>query len=376
MSRLESLKCTSEPTASRLVDMRFYFILFAFTTLLTTSAWASENTLDMETIKIGVIADLNSSYGSTEYHPRISSAVTRMIQNQVDLVLSAGDMVAGQKSDLDYLAMWRAFHQTVTLPLDQLRIPLLPSPGNHDAALGRTEERTYYQNTWRNFPLERFNKQKNPLTQIQFVEGVAQNFPFYYAVRIGPALVIALDATTPGGFDQVQLKWLSDVLAKQAQAPLKIIFGHMPLLPFAFDRAHEHFATNVDFGKKFEDLLTQNQVQLFINGHHHAYYEGVRKGPTHFVSVPLLGSGSRYLLNRDRIKNERSQEGFLEISIQPNGQYTLRALTASTGQEMLLNQLPKAITLPSTDGKDCRKCANFPSSFFIDSQSRTLFKRR
>lgn len=49
------------------------------------------------TERIVVISDINGSYGSTEYNPRVKQAVERIQDMQPDLVISAGDMVAGQK---------------------------------------------------------------------------------------------------------------------------------------------------------------------------------------------------------------------------------------------------------------------------------------
>jgi len=63
-------------------------------------------------VKIIVISDLNSQYGSTTYDPEIDRAIPLIINNKPDLVLCGGDMVAGQKSSLTEAAinaMWSAF---------------------------------------------------------------------------------------------------------------------------------------------------------------------------------------------------------------------------------------------------------------------------
>jgi hypothetical protein len=71
--------------------------------------------------EIAFIADLNGRYGSTSYDPRVSAAIAAIVDLRPDMVLSAGDMVAGQKQprlDSDRLdRMWQAFNHTVADPL-------------------------------------------------------------------------------------------------------------------------------------------------------------------------------------------------------------------------------------------------------------------
>ncbi|MBX3022078.1 MAG: metallophosphoesterase [Bdellovibrionales bacterium] len=329
-----------------------------------------------KTYKIAVISDMNGSYGSKNYSRAVDAAIENIRASGYHAVLSTGDMVAGQKSGLDYAGMWQAFHSHVTRPLDNVGLALLPSAGNHDAGQGREEERQHYSATFAGFPIDRFNPTRPADEKIVFAPGVAQNYPFYYAVIMGPALLIALDATAPGGLGSNQLGWLEDVLRRHASTPLKVIFGHMPLLPFTFQRAHEYLAaSNTTFATRFEDLLARYGVQLFLNGHHHAYFQGYRKIQTRYVSVPLLGSGARQLLTTDRSHSARSQEGFLELTFDDAGRFQVRALASPSMQEIPLNSLPSAISIPATESSDCRGCRNFPAQLFLDSSSRSVYQR-
>ena len=45
--------------------------------------------------RVGLISDLNSSYGSTSYIPAVDQGLDQLIGLQPDLVVCAGDMVAG-----------------------------------------------------------------------------------------------------------------------------------------------------------------------------------------------------------------------------------------------------------------------------------------
>ena len=88
-------------------------------------------------LRIGAISDLNSSYGSTSYIESVHKGIRQLIALQPDLIVCAGDMVAGQKRGLtdDQLdAMWSGFNESIVQPLQIERIPLLPALGNHDAS--------------------------------------------------------------------------------------------------------------------------------------------------------------------------------------------------------------------------------------------------
>lgn len=345
-------------------------LVFLFFTFNTHTYAAGKNW------QIAIISDMNSSYGSKTYAASVGSAIQHIRSQNVDLVLSTGDMVAGQMSGLDYLGMWNAFHNVVSRPLNQSSIPLLPSPGNHDAAAGFNNERNYYRDTWKEFPLERFNGARPADEKIQFVAGVVQNFPFNYAVTMGPAVFISLDATTVGGLINGQIDWLETVLKKVAGYKVKMVFGHMPMYPFAFNRAHEYMArgTATSFYQRLETMLETYKVNLFISGHHHAFFPGHRSGFTRYISTPLLGSGARPLLTKNR-SQKTSPQGFLYLTFNEAGEINLDALKSPSYAEIPLTSLPDAISVPTSNASDCTGCGSFPSAFFTDKASRTLYWR-
>lgn len=333
-----------------------------------------------KTYRIAVISDMNQGYGDTEYTPALKKAIQDIRASGAVAVLSTGDMVSGQKNGLNYQAMWNSFHAHVSQPLGASGIPFLPSPGNHDAAIGEkfANERALYQNTWQNFPVGRFNSSRPTDEQVQFLPGVAQNFPLNYAVTIGPALFIAIDATNPSGLINNQLQWLESVLALSGPYTVKMIFGHFPLYPFTFDRAHEHLARGTEtsgFYRRFENMLEQYQVDIFLSGHHHAFYPGKRGGHTRYVSVPLLGTGARYLLTSGRTETNRSPQAFLYFDFDSAGNIELRALKSPSLTPVTLESLPPAISIPTRDASDCKGCKAFPSAFFTDPARRVLYHR-
>jgi hypothetical protein len=241
-----------------------------------------------EVLRVAVVSDLNGSYGSRVYCDAVHSAVDRLVELSPDLVLSTGDMVAGQRRGLDYDGMWTSFHGAISDRLRGSGIPFAVSAGNHDASAypGFEGERATFVREW---------SARRP--DVEFAD--ASGYPLRYSFRAGSAFFVALDSTTVGPLSDEQMTWLDRQLAEHASAPVKIVFGHVPLYPFARGRETEHIGD-----PELEDLLARRNVDLFLSGHHHAYYPG-RRGALRLVSTACLGGGARPLLGRESA-SERS----------------------------------------------------------------------
>ena len=99
----------------------------------------------------------------------------------------------------------------------------------------------------------------------------------------------------------VCLDWLRQVLAEHGPAyQRRIVFSHVPLWPFAQGREWEYIGD-----RELQTLLEAADVDLFLSGHHHAFYPGASNGIA-FVSQSCLGSGPRRLLGT----SEKSQQSF------------------------------------------------------------------
>lgn len=274
-------------------------------------------------IEIFVISDLNSSYGSLEYRDEVAEAVATIISEQPDLVLSTGDMVAGQRSGLDYRGMWSAFHSVVSDPLAEAGIPFAVTPGNHDASgFARFEqERAIFVSEWLARPPE-----------LQWVD--ASRFPLRYSFTMGPAFFVSLDATTVGPLDGEQMDWLNEQLARGSSWPATIVFGHVPLYPFAQEKADE-----VIGDRALEALLVRHGVDLFVSGHHHTYYPG-RRDELRLVGTSCLGTGQRRLIG----DNELSPRSILEIHVGADGIRTLDAYTGPVFEYVIpRTSLPESV---------------------------------
>lgn len=229
--------------------------------------------------KIVIISDLNGSYGSRVYGKEVHQAIKKIVALKPDLVLSTGDMVAGQKSGLDYSKMWEAFHQAVTIPLQNNEIPLAVAVGNHDGSgyAQYKNERQIFISEWK--------KYKPDLTFSN-----SEFYPQFYSFIFDEKLFIALDTTVVGELSTQQLLWLESELRKDSQIKQKILFTHVPLFGFA-----DMSGTGAFFDPFLYGLLSKYRVTFYLTGHHHAYYPGFYQG-THFVSQGCLGSAPRTLV--------------------------------------------------------------------------------
>ena len=237
-----------------------------------------------EPLRVVVIADLNGSYGSTQYSTAVTGAVKKIIALQPDLVISTGDMVGGQRiphlQKKKILAMWRSFHESVTEPLKKAQLPLAVTPGNHDGSAyhGFEPERKIYADQW---------SHRRP--ELTFIDD--SGYPFYYAFSLRDRLFISLDATTVGALTDQQMEWLEETLTRHgSKYRQRIVFSHVPLWPFAKGRESEFIGD-----PELERLLVQHKVDLYLSGHHHAFYPGEKDGIA-FVSQSCLGAGPRKLI--------------------------------------------------------------------------------
>lgn len=293
-------------------------------------------------LRLLVISDLNSAYGSVDYEPEVDRVIALVPQWQPDLVLCAGDMVAGQFPSLtrsQMQAMWQGFDRHIAAPLRRAKIPFAFTLGNHDAsgALGLggrflfAQERDVAAAYWRE-PRQQLG--------LNFVD--RSGFPFYYSFEQKGSFYLVWDAST-ATIPADQVAWAQKSLASaQAQnAKRRIVLGHLPLYAVAIGRDDPgDFLNNAD---RLRAMLERHNVSLYISGHHHAYYPGqVGKLPT--LQAGLLGSGARPLL----VGNQRPRKTVTLIDYSANraaAVYT--TLDARTLQSVELSSLPRLIPGPN-----------------------------
>jgi hypothetical protein len=305
-------------------------------------------------IRLAVISDLNSSYGSTDYEPevdRVIGLITR--QWRPDLVLCAGDMVAGQSRSLSpaqLQAMWRAFDQHVAAPLRQAKIPFGFTVGNHDAsgAMGPGQQFIFAQD--RNAAASYWRGVQSQLG-LKLLD--ASGFPFYYSFEQKGMFYLVWDAST-ANIPEAQIKWVERSLASPAaqSAQLRMVLGHLPLHGIAVGR--EKPGDFLDQANRLEAIFERNKVSTYISGHDHAYYPG-RVGKLQTLQCGLLGSGMRRLL----VGNQPPQKTVTLIDVSftaasPNGaNLVYNTYNPKTLQLVDLQSLPKQI--PTANGTVFRR---------------------
>lgn len=271
------------------------------------AAESNEAEWPVSPLRVAVISDLNSRYGSKSYSPSVHAAARVLVDRiQPDLVLITGDMVAGQKKGLDYRGMWKSFHASVTDPLIEADIPVAPTPGNHDGAPGFELERKQYVSQWTD---------RKHAARVQYIDD--SHYPLYYSFVQGGVFFAAVDATAVGPLRGHQREWLDEQLAR-SEAEVEIVFGHLPNHPFA-----KHKEREILDDADFEEILERHSVDAYVSGHHHAYYPGA-VGRVRHVAVPCLGAGPRVLLG----DAERSDPALLLLEIDAGGIRSLEAFSA------------------------------------------------
>ncbi|MDJ0845468.1 metallophosphoesterase family protein [Crocosphaera sp.] len=294
-------------------------------------------------VRITLISDLNSQYGSTDYDPEIDKAIALIPQWQPDLVLCGGDMVAGQKRSLtsqQIEAMWSAFDVHIAAPLRQANIPFGFTIGNHDGSGSISGEKYSFQQE-RNLASAYWNN-PNHNPGLTFID--KDNFPFYYSFQQQDIFYLVWDASTHI-IDQKQLTWIENSFNSLAakQAKLRLAIGHLPLYPVAVGRNTP--GNYMAEGEKLQNLLEQYKVHTYISGHHHAYYPG-KTGQLELLHSGALGGGPRQLLN----SNVSPQKTLTVVDISLDSEES-----RYTTYNMKTLQVIDIQTLPQSIGKIIRK---------------------
>ena len=244
-------------------------------------------------IRLAVISDLNSQYGSTTYAPEVDKAIRLIPDWEPDLVLCGGDMIAGQKHSLSVAqiqAMWTAFDRHIAAPLRKAQIPFGFTIGNHDGSgaiangkLTFAQERELAAAYW-NAP------EHDP--GLTFVD--RGQFPFYYSFLKDSVFYLVWDAST-ANISQEQRVWVEQALSSPSaqKAKLRLAIGHLPLYPIAVKR--DNPGNYLADTEKLQKLLEKYRVHTYISGHHHAYYPG-KRGQLELLHAGALGDSPRRLL--------------------------------------------------------------------------------
>ena len=235
-------------------------------------------------LRLAIISDMNGRYGSDQYDSEVVKAIDMIIEDRPDIVINAGDMVAGQRNKLNYRKMWIGFHTNVTQRLLDAQIPMAQTPGNHDgSAYPRyANEREIYIDEW--------NTHK---PELDYVDDA--NYPLYYSFTLNDVFFISLDASTLDPLDEAQYTWLSQQLQNNPTSHRPIVFFHVPLFPITTIKPTEILRDN-----RLHPLFAKSGVQLVITGHQQAYFPAALHGVI-YLHAGALGGGPRPVRQNDGI---------------------------------------------------------------------------
>ena len=286
-------------------------------------------------VRVVVLSDFNPSYGETVYSPQVTKVIKATTEVwRPDLFVSAGDLVGGQRASLPierFAQMWAAFGEEVAAPLRAANIPAAFAMGNHDGSSLRSlggfvfaRERDAARAYW----------EQTKSTHLAYRDSA--DFPFNYSFVFEGVFFTVWDASSANITD-AQLLWLQGELgSKEAQAaPLRVLVGHLPLYGVSSEKNKPgEVLTN---GDALRQAVEGWGVDLYISGHHAAYY------PAKVGSVTLLntgGVGARRLLGSSAAP--QSAVTVLDITLEPL-ELRLTTFDPATFQEIPLASLPEHI---------------------------------
>ena len=251
-------------------------------------------------VRIILISDLNSAYGSTDYIDQVKQAIAFVPDWEPDLVLCGGDMVAGQSTTLsstEIAAMWQGFDKYIAAPIRKAKLPFGFTIGNHDAS-GAMSGGQYNFASDRNAATKYWNDPSHD-ANLNFVDRAG--FPFYYTFQQNEIFFLIWDAST-AIISSEQLKWAEKSLASEVaqKSKLRIAIGHLPL--YAVAKGRDTAGNYLDDADRLRTLLEKYNVHTYISGHHHAYYPA-HKGKLELLHAGVLGDGPRRLLSGDLAPN-------------------------------------------------------------------------
>ncbi|MBL1210743.1 metallophosphoesterase [Geminocystis sp. GBBB08] len=290
-------------------------------------------------VRLLVISDLNSAYGSMEYEEEVHLAIKMIPFWQPDLVLCSGDMIAGQKSSLtshQIRGMWKAFDSQIAQPIRNLNIPFGFTIGNHDASGAISKDKFTFEKE-RDLAVEYWQNPDHK-TGIKFVDG--RFFPFYYTFEEEGIFFLVWDGST-SRIPSDKLAWVEKSLSSKIaqEAKMRVIIGHLPL--YAVAEGRNKAGEVLENPDKLRTLLENYNVHTYISGHQHAYYPA-HKDNLQLLHTGALGSGARKLLNSAIAP--RKTITIIDINFDEKNLTTYSTYNMANFQLINEEELPKFIT--------------------------------
>lgn len=273
-------------------------------------------------------------------------------------MVGAGDLVAGQDLSLtepQLLSMWTEFKRVVMDPLSAERVPFFSAIGNHDASAARTSGGAFIFSRERKVAQQFLNKAYDQFysPDVQWLS--REGFPFFYSIRFANVGFIFIDGSSASEL-RMRRNWLEEQLTRLAgdsTLSARIVVGHLPLVAVA--KGRDRIGEILVDSREIYQLFDRNKVDLYVSGHHHAFYPGrvdswSSEHGTVQVALGALGNGPRALVGSQTvpIQNSITIVDLEESSPWLRDKFSLTTLNPITGGRISTFELPAS--LPSLDG--------------------------
>lgn len=161
-----------------------------------------------------------------------------------------------------------------------------------------------------------------------------EGYPLRYAFGFDNTLFISLDVTRSGALSDEQMAWLDTLLQQQgSQYRYRVLFSHLPMWAFAVGREHDIIADPA-----LEALLKRHAIDLYLSGHHHAYFPGFKDGIA-YVGQACLGGGARRLIG----SKHRAARSFTWLDLGPDQASVSAYMAPEFNTAVNLHKLPGSL---------------------------------
>lgn len=313
--------------------MNFKRIAFLLLCIIFIGAVVPPKGGNKKQLKILLISDLNDSYGTVGYSSEVHDLIGRIKDIHPDLILCAGDMVAGQKRSLtpeQLDAMWEGFRKEVLDPIAELKIPFAFTVGNHDASPGFENDRAAAAKFWNE------NRGK---TNLQYSD--SSHFPYYYSFVSNNIFFISWDASSATVPEEVKTWMKKELTSPMAgKAASRIVLGHLPL--YAIVESKNKPGEVIHQADEMREFLQGLKVDMYISGHQHSFYPAY-KNDLLLLHTGCLGGGPRTLIGHQ----EEGYKAYAILEIPRKGGIKKAGITgfrALNHQPVNISLLPDSVT--------------------------------
>ncbi|RYG17862.1 MAG: metallophosphoesterase, partial [Chitinophagaceae bacterium] len=150
---------------------------------------------------------------------------------------------------------------------------------------------------------------------------------------------ISWDAAGANINDEV-FNWMQKQLssAKAKKAKLRILLGHLPV--YAIVTSKNKPGEVLAQTNKITTFLKENNLDLYISGHQHAYYPAKENG-VRFLNTGCIGDGPRQLIG-DTTAAQRAYT-IINIPVKDYKKFSYKTFIPSENKEINLTELPDSV---------------------------------